>query len=117
MDHGPFECLPVATAMVAIHSTHAFSQLPDTHWRWIAAHEIGHQYWMEHVLTGEPEQGWGWLMIGLDIWDKVVEKMVFGIGRWGGIRQITLFVAQRLDRIQGGGAVGRQIAGYNPDRN
>jgi hypothetical protein len=23
---------------------------------------------MEHVLTGEPEQGWGWLMIGLGIW-------------------------------------------------
>jgi hypothetical protein len=59
---------PFATAMVMIHSMDAFSQLPDHHWRWITAHEIGHQYWLEHVLDGESVPGWSWLMIGLGIW-------------------------------------------------
>lgn len=59
---------PFATAMIMIHSLEAFAELPDSHWRWITAHEIGHQYWLEHVLAYEPEQGSGWLMIGLGIW-------------------------------------------------
>lgn len=59
---------PFATAMVMIHSMESFGDLPDTHWRWIIAHEIGHQYWLEHVMAKDPEVRWGWLMIGLGIW-------------------------------------------------
>ncbi len=59
---------PYATAMVVIHGQEACSEKPDTHWRWIATHEVGHQYWLEHVLEKDPEQGYGWLMIGLGIW-------------------------------------------------
>lgn len=60
---------PYATAMVVVHGQQACSEKPrDTHWRWIAAHEVGHQYWLEHVLEKDPEQGYGWLMIGLGIW-------------------------------------------------
>ena len=61
---------PVATSMVAIHGQQRFSaERPDTHWwwRWITAHEIGHQYWLEYVLTKDPAD-WGWLMIGLGIY-------------------------------------------------
>jgi hypothetical protein len=60
---------PYATAMVVVHGQQACSEKPrDSHWRWIAAHEVGHQYWLEHVLGKDPEQGYGWLMIGLGIW-------------------------------------------------
>ena len=59
---------PFATAMVMIHSMGAFSDLPEAHWRWIVAHEIGHQYWLEHVMAKDPETRFGWLMIGLGIW-------------------------------------------------
>lgn len=60
---------PYATGMVAIHGQEACAEKPrDTHWRWIATHEVGHQYWLEHVLEKEPEQAYGWLMIGLGIW-------------------------------------------------
>ena len=58
---------PVATSIVAVHGQERFSERPEIHWRWITAHEIGHQYWLEYVLTREPE-GWGWLMIGLGIY-------------------------------------------------
>lgn len=60
---------PYATAMVVVHGQEACATKPrDTHWRWIASHEVGHQYWLEQVLPKETEQGWGWLMIGLGIW-------------------------------------------------
>lgn len=60
---------PYATAIVVVHGQEACADRPrDSHWRWIAAHEVGHQYWLEHVLEKEPEHGYGWLMIGLGIW-------------------------------------------------
>ncbi|MHC4709974.1 MAG: gluzincin family metallopeptidase [Planctomycetota bacterium] len=62
----PMGGYPVATAMVAIHGQERFSERPRIHWQWITAHEIGHQYWLEHVLSAE-RGDWGWLMIGLGI--------------------------------------------------
>jgi hypothetical protein len=56
---------PYATAMVVIHGQEACSEKPDTYWRWIATHEVGHQYWLEHVLGKDPEQGYGWLISGI----------------------------------------------------
>jgi hypothetical protein len=65
----PWGGYPFATAMVVVHGLEACSEADrDAHWRWIAAHEAAHQYWLEHVLAKEPEQGSGWLMIGLGIW-------------------------------------------------
>lgn len=57
---------PVATAMVAIHGQERFGERKDTFWRWITAHEIGHEYWSEHVLSADPDE-LGWLMVGLGI--------------------------------------------------
>lgn len=58
---------PFATAMFAIHGLQPDPRLRENHWKWIVAHELGHQYWLEHVLPREPEVRWGWLMIGLGI--------------------------------------------------
>jgi tetratricopeptide (TPR) repeat protein len=54
-----------ATAQSVIHGMPAFDTKPIEHWRWITAHEIGHQYWGAHVLDGDDPQ---WLWIGLGIY-------------------------------------------------
>jgi tetratricopeptide (TPR) repeat protein len=59
---------PFATALVLMHSMEAYQELAADHWRWITAHEIGHQYWLEQVMAKDPETGSGWLMIGLGLW-------------------------------------------------
>lgn len=58
---------PPATALAVIHGQERLSERPADFWRWITAHEIGHQYWSEYVLSKEPD-GLGWLMIGLGIY-------------------------------------------------
>lgn len=59
---------PVATNMVAIHGMQQFDTMPKLHWQWITAHEIGHQYFGEHVLCVEPTRSLDWLLIGLGIY-------------------------------------------------
>jgi hypothetical protein len=55
---------PVATGIIAIHGEERFGERDEDHWRWITAHEIGHQYWGEHVL--EPDRpDWLWLGLGI----------------------------------------------------
>ncbi len=56
---------PVASAMVAIHGQERMSEMPEIHWRWITAHEIGHQYCGEHVLEKDSPD---WLFVGLGIY-------------------------------------------------
>jgi len=59
---------PIATALVGIHGQETYDpHADDAHWRWITAHEIGHQYWSEYVLSREPD-GLGWLVIGLGLY-------------------------------------------------
>jgi len=59
---------PVSSAIVAIHGEETFDPKADnTHWRWITAHELGHQYWTEYVLSADPGS-WGWLEIGLGLY-------------------------------------------------
>jgi hypothetical protein len=57
---------PVATALVAIHGEEQMDKKPETHFRWITAHEIGHMYWSQYVLA-QGEDDLDWLMIGLGI--------------------------------------------------
>lgn len=64
MLEAPVGGCPVATGIVAVHGQERMSEKPDLHWRWITAHEIGHQYWMEHVLS-TPEDKWLMLCLGL----------------------------------------------------
>ena len=56
---------PVATGIVAIHGMERMGEKPELHWRWIAAHEVGHEYWYEYVMPGETLE---WLLIGLGIY-------------------------------------------------
>lgn len=56
---------PFATGLVVVHGQERMSEKPESHWRWIMAHEIGHQYWMEHVMSRRADQ---WLMIGLGLY-------------------------------------------------
>lgn len=58
---------PVATSMVVIHGMEQMAERDTLHWRWITAHEIGHQYWFEYVMPELPD-AIGWLMIGLGIY-------------------------------------------------
>jgi hypothetical protein len=56
---------PVATGIVAIHGMERMADKPQLHWKWITAHEIGHQYWGEYVLEKDSPR---WLWIGLGIY-------------------------------------------------
>lgn len=56
---------PFATNIVSIHGQERFDEKPQDFWRWITAHEIGHQYWGEYVLEADNP---GWLWIGLGIY-------------------------------------------------
>jgi hypothetical protein len=62
----PMGGYPAATGLVVVHGQERMSERPDAHWRWITAHEIGHQYWGEHVLAAGAES-YPWLMLGLGI--------------------------------------------------
>ena len=56
---------PVATSIVSIHGMGRMDEMPELHWRWITAHEIGHQYWSRYVMEKDRP---GWLWIGLGIY-------------------------------------------------
>jgi hypothetical protein len=57
---------PAATGLVVIHGQERMTEWDEQAWRRITAHEIGHQYWMEHVLA-EGDEPLPWLMLGLGI--------------------------------------------------
>jgi tetratricopeptide (TPR) repeat protein len=65
---GPWGGYPFASALVVIHGMQVFEKAPELHWKWITAHEIGHQYWGETVMSRRhnnyPDS---WLMIGMGI--------------------------------------------------
>jgi tetratricopeptide (TPR) repeat protein len=58
---------PVATGIVAIHGQETFKQdEPLLWWKWITAHEIGHEYWGEWVLDPD-DPAWLWIGLGIMI--------------------------------------------------
>ena len=61
----PGDGWPVATNIVAINGQQNSVSGEELQWRWITAHEIGHQYWGEYVLEREKP---GWLWIGLGVY-------------------------------------------------
>lgn len=68
---------PVATAIVGIHGQKQMDKKPESHWQFIMAHEIGHQYWMEHVLEAPNTF---WLMIGLGVYADRAFMLAKGYG-------------------------------------
>ncbi len=55
---------PIATGLVGLHAMEKMVERPELHWRWITAHEIGHQYWGEEVMEKD-NPGWLWIGLGL----------------------------------------------------
>jgi len=68
---------PVATNIVAVHGQETFPQRGERHWKWITAHEIGHQYFIEYVLEKESHH---WLVIGLGIYADREWMVARGLG-------------------------------------
>lgn len=71
---------PIATSLVGIHAMEQMDTMPEVHWRWITAHEIGHQYWGEYVLSNDPADSFDWLMIGLGIYADREYTCARGLG-------------------------------------
>ena len=65
----PMGGYPYASALVVIHGQEAFADRPELHWKWITAHEIGHQYWGEYIMSDDNPEDYteSWLMIGMGI--------------------------------------------------
>jgi tetratricopeptide (TPR) repeat protein len=65
----PMGGYPFASGIVVIHGEEQFKTMPPLHWEWITAHEIGHQYWGEYVMSDDYPYGYTstWLMIGMGI--------------------------------------------------
>jgi hypothetical protein len=69
----PMGGYPYASGMVVIHGQETFEpakgEKGNQWWKWITAHEIGHQYWGEAVMSGDVIGDFteAWLMIGLGI--------------------------------------------------
>ena len=57
---------PPASALVVIHGQERLADRPESFWRWITAHEIGHMYWSNYVLAQGPDS-LTWLMVGLGL--------------------------------------------------
>lgn len=69
----PMGGYPYASGIVVIHGQETFDpgkgEKENRWWRWITAHEIGHQYWGESVMSGGVPGDYtgSWLMIGMGI--------------------------------------------------
>jgi len=61
----PMGGYPMATSLVVVHGLKKFKDASELHWKWITAHEIGHQYFGEYVLEKDNP---GWLWIGMGIY-------------------------------------------------
>ncbi|UCE49610.1 MAG: hypothetical protein JSW47_05585, partial [Phycisphaerales bacterium] len=65
------------------------------HWRWITAHEIGHQYWSRYVMEKDEP---GWLWIGLGIYADRQYCRARGLG----MRKHRELMARYIDGVREG---------------
>ena len=69
----PWGGYPFASAIVVIHGEETYDakkgEKEQTWWKWITAHEIGHQYWGEFVMPDDVRGPYtdSWFMIGMGI--------------------------------------------------
>ena len=61
---GPWGGYPFNPGTVVIHGMKVFEKASLDHWQWITAHEIGHQYWGDHVLEKD-NPDWLWIAMGI----------------------------------------------------
>jgi len=60
----PMGGYPLATSIIVIHGMGRMKEKSEAHWRWITAHEIGHQYWGRYVMEKD-DPGWLWIGMGI----------------------------------------------------
>jgi len=73
----PMGGYPFASGIVVIHGQQRFKKRPLLHWKWITAHEIGHQYWGEYVMDNDMPP---WLWIGMGIYADREYTIFRGLG-------------------------------------
>jgi len=86
---------PMATSIVVIHGQEKKADASDLHWKWITAHEIGHQYFGEYVLEKDFP---GWLWIGLGIY----ADREYALAKGWGMRRHSRFIETYLKGHQEG---------------
>jgi tetratricopeptide (TPR) repeat protein len=73
----PMGGYPFASGIVVIHGQQRLKTKPLLHWKWITAHEIGHQYWGEYVMGNDVP---AWLWIGMGIYADREYTIFRGLG-------------------------------------
>jgi hypothetical protein len=63
---GPWGGYPFSPGTVVIHGMKVFEKASLDHWKWITAHEIGHQYWGDYVLEKD-NPDWLWIAMGIHL--------------------------------------------------
>lgn len=54
----------LGASIIVIHGMGRMKDKPQSHWQWITAHEIGHQYWGRYVMEKD-DPGWLWIGMGI----------------------------------------------------
>jgi tetratricopeptide (TPR) repeat protein len=98
----PWGGYPFASGIVVIHGQETFDpkkpETEQTWWKWITAHEIGHQYWGEYVISDDVLDHYteSWLMIGMGIFaDKE-----YILGRGLGWERYRNFIERYLQGVR-----------------
>lgn len=91
----PMGGYPMATSIVVIHGQEKKAEASELHWKWITAHEIGHQYFGEYVLENDFP---GWLWIGLGIF----ADREYALARGWGMRKHRKFIDTYLNGFREG---------------
>lgn len=98
----PMGGYPFASGIVVVHGQENFEAMPPLHWEWITAHEVGHQYWGEHVMSDDPPYVYvnSWLLIAMGIWTDRGYVLDKGLGyekHQAFLNRYLAGVRQRLD--------------------
>jgi hypothetical protein len=94
----PMGGYPFASAIVVIHGEQKFKDMPLLHWKWITAHEIGHQYWGEYVMSDDAPYNFtlSWVHIGLGI----CTDRKWTVSRGLGLDKHIAFLERYLDGVK-----------------
>jgi hypothetical protein len=100
----PMGGYPYASGIVVVHGQETFDpdkgEKENKWWTWITAHEIGHQYWGESIMSGDVLGNYteSWLMIGMGI----SADKTYMLGRGYGWDRHRGFIDGYLDGVKAG---------------
>ncbi len=100
----PWGGYPFASGIVVIHGEETYDaakgEKEKAWWKWITAHEIGHQYWGEFLMSDDVRTPYtdSWLMIGMGI---AADKQYL-LGRGMGWTRYRGFIDGYLEGVKAG---------------